>query len=153
MSLESYINRLSSDNNRDLEVATGSASIAGVKSINEDAAATFVPTANHALINKGVCAIIADGVSSAEAGREASEYSAKNFIEEYYRTPDTWSVEQAGQKTLSRINLHLFKKSLVVQGQGCGDHLPPIDLAGPGLFKEHGHGIGLGVDQGDQVTG
>ena len=33
------------------------------------------------------------------------------FIEEYFRTPDTWSVKQAGQKTLSAINLNLFKKS------------------------------------------
>lgn len=94
-----------------LHVATACASVAGIKPINEDAANAYQPDNHHALINKGVCAVIADGVSSAEAGREASEYCVANFIEEYYRTPDTWSVKQAGQKTLSSINLSLFKKS------------------------------------------
>lgn len=94
-----------------LQVTLAQASVAGCKEINEDAVAVQQAPSNYALINKGVCAIIADGVSSAEAGREASEYSVRTFIEEYYRTPDTWSVKQAGQKTLSSINLNLFKKS------------------------------------------
>ncbi len=94
-----------------LAVDTGSASIAGMKSVNEDAVNTEVPNSQYALINKGVSLVIADGVSSAEAGREASEYAVLNFVEEYFRTPDTWSVKHAGQKTLSTINLNLFKKS------------------------------------------
>lgn len=94
-----------------LEIAAGCKSIAGIKAINEDAVAVSVPDAQYSLINKGVCALIADGVSSAEAGREASEHCVKTFVEEYYRTPDTWSVKQAGQKTLTAINLNLFKRS------------------------------------------
>ena len=86
-------------------------SIAGLKTINEDACNAYIPESIHTLINKGVSLIIADGVSSAEAGKEASRYAADMFIEEYYKTPDTWSVKQAGQKTLSTINLNLFKKS------------------------------------------
>lgn len=85
--------------------------VPGVKSVNEDAVAISQAPNGHALVNKGICALIADGVSSAEAGREASEYCVNTFIQEYYRTPDTWSVSQSGEKTLSSINLNLFKKS------------------------------------------
>jgi len=94
-----------------LRVLMGALSVAGKKSVNEDAVAFEVPELDHALVNKGVCAVIADGVSSAEAGREASLYSTTTFLEEYFKTPDTWSVKQAGQKTLSGINISLFKKS------------------------------------------
>ena len=92
-------------------VITGQASIAGLKDVNEDAVGSFIPAEQHALNAKGVAVAIADGVSSAEAGRDASQYSVKNFLEEYFRTPDTWSAMQTGQKTLTAINLNLFKKS------------------------------------------
>ncbi|MEQ3657812.1 MAG: protein kinase [Glaciecola sp.] len=92
-------------------IELGFVSIAGKKAVNEDAVNAHVPDSSYAMRNKGVCLIIADGVSSAEAGKMASEYSVSTFVEEYYRTPDTWSVKQSGQKTLSTINLNLFKKS------------------------------------------
>ena len=98
-------------NDATLVVATGCASIAGLKPVNEDAVAVHTPTDRHALLSKGTAVVIADGVSSAEAGREASDYAVKQFIEEYFRTPDTWSAKQAGQKTLTTINLNLFKQS------------------------------------------
>ncbi len=101
-------------------VDTGYASIAGIKPVNEDAVAVYTPAEEHALTAKGISCVIADGVSSAEAGREASQYAVATFIEEYFRTPDTWSVKQAGQKTLSSINLNLFKKSHVFTHQEKG---------------------------------
>lgn len=94
-----------------LAVSLAKASIAGRKAINEDCVNTAIPDSHYAMVNKGVVAVVADGVSSAEAGKEASEFCVNHFVEEYYRTPDTWSVSQAGQKTLSSINLSLFKKS------------------------------------------
>jgi protein phosphatase len=94
-----------------LLIDIGQLSIAGVKPVNEDAVHSYIPKHTHAIINKGIGLVIADGVSSAEAGKEASEYAALKFLEEYFKTPDTWSVKQAGQKTLSTINLNLFKKS------------------------------------------
>lgn len=100
-----------SDKPGSLEVELGSTSISGIKAINEDSVQFRVPNDPHQLFNKGVCAVIADGVSSAEAGREASEISTSHFIDEYFNTPDTWSVSHAGEKSLSTINLTLFKKS------------------------------------------
>lgn len=94
-----------------LSIDIAHTSIAGVKAINEDAVNAHVPMHPNTLVNKGIAFVIADGVSSAEAGKEASEHAVKKFTEEYFKTPDTWSVKQAGQKTLSSINLNLFKKS------------------------------------------
>lgn len=104
----------------ELKVAIGHATIRGVKAINEDAVASHIPEQQHALVTKGIAIALADGVSSAEAGREASEYAVSHFIEEYYLSPDTWSVKHAGQKTLSAINLNLFKKSHVFTHQEKG---------------------------------
>jgi protein phosphatase len=94
-----------------LKVEIGQHSIAGEKAVNEDGVHSFVPEHEHALVNKGIALVIADGVSSAEAGKEASQYAVSRFAEEYFKTPDTWSVKHAGQKTLSSINLNLYKKS------------------------------------------
>lgn len=94
-----------------LHIDTGYSSVSGLKSVNEDSVGAHIPDTQHALINKGVCVVIADGVSSAEAGQQASQYSVETFLQEYFRTPDTWSVKQSGQKTLSAINLNLYKKS------------------------------------------
>lgn len=83
----------------------------GLKAINEDAVGYFVPKDDVQLENKGVVLVVADGVSSAEAGKAASETAVKRFVDDYYPTPETWSVKHSGQKLLSSINLTLFKKS------------------------------------------
>ena len=83
----------------------------GVKAKNEDSVGLHIPDNSHQLNYKGVLIAIADGVSSAEAGREASQTAIQHFIQEYFATPDTWSVSHAGQKILTAINLKLFRKS------------------------------------------
>jgi len=95
----------------ELDILTGHYSIAGVKPINEDCADTYVPDETYLLDHKGVVIAIADGVSSAEAGQEASHKTIDRFINEYYKTPDTWSVAKSGQNVLSALNLHLYRKS------------------------------------------
>ena len=84
---------------------------AGIKPINEDAVGFTQPTEPYAFENKGVSIVVADGVSTAEAGREASHMAVERFLEEYYQTPDTWSVSGSGEKILSTINLRLFRQS------------------------------------------
>ncbi|WP_064792124.1 bifunctional protein-serine/threonine kinase/phosphatase [Shewanella woodyi] len=83
----------------------------GLKEINEDAVGFFVPNETRLLDNKGVLLVVADGVSSAEAGKAASATAVTRFINDYYPTPETWSVKHAGQKLLSSINITLFKRS------------------------------------------
>jgi protein phosphatase len=94
-----------------LKVEAAFSSDAGVKPINEDSAGVYVPEDEYMNTNKGVALVVADGVSSAEAGREASHTAVERFIEEYFQTPDTWSVAKCGEQILSTINLKLFRKS------------------------------------------
>lgn len=110
---------LKSDGQR-LEIDAACYSIAGQKPLNEDTAGTEVPADNFLLSNKGVSLIVADGVSSAEAGQEASRTAVARFLEDYYKTPETWSVGHAGEKILTTLNLHLYRKSheFITEGKG-----------------------------------
>ncbi len=110
----SHSNSNSCENNNDLSklvINLGSCSTKGVKSQNEDYVSVFSPDDLHQLENKGIALALADGVSSAEAGKEASQTAVTNFITDYYQTPDTWSVSHAGQKILTAVNLKLYRKS------------------------------------------
>ena len=94
-----------------LKINSAYKTIAGIKPENEDAAGICTPEDSYLLANKGVVLSVADGVSSAEAGKEASRTAVDKFIEEYFQTPDTWSVAKAGEQILSTINLKLYRKS------------------------------------------
>lgn len=94
-----------------LNIETAHYSITGLKSHNEDSAGVHVPEAPYLALNKGIALVVADGVSSAEAGQEASQTAVERFIDEYYQTPDTWSAGHCGEKILSTINLRLYRKS------------------------------------------
>ncbi len=86
-------------------------STAGIKAVNEDAVGLRIPEDDYLLNHKGVAMVVADGVSSAEAGQEASRTAVDRFLDEYYQTPDTWSVAKCGERILATINLRLFRKS------------------------------------------
>lgn len=94
-----------------LRVKTGQESMAGRKAINEDSMGLLVPHEEELLRTKGVCAVIADGVSSAEAGREAAETCVQTFLGDYFSTPDTWTVATSAQKVLTALNRWLYAKS------------------------------------------
>ena len=96
---------------QELRVSVGCQTSAGIKPINEDAASFVIPEQSNQIEHKGICCVVADGVSSAEAGQQASHIAVSQFTQDYYQTPDTWSVSHAGQKILSAINLSLFKRS------------------------------------------
>ncbi|MCH8501128.1 MAG: protein phosphatase 2C domain-containing protein [Aliidiomarina sp.] len=95
----------------------------GGKQGNEDAAAALVPESAHLLTYKGAIFTVADGVSSAEAGREASTTAVRTFIQDYPKTPDTWSVSHSAGQVLSTINLRLYRHSHAfaneMKGQLC----------------------------------
>ncbi len=103
-----------------LKVNIASASIQGLKNINEDAVGFYIPSEAHLLQSKGIILAVADGVSSAEAGKEASHTAISRYIDDYLKTPDTWSVKHAGQKLISAINLTLYKRSHEFANQDKG---------------------------------
>ncbi len=53
---------------------------------------------------KGLIAAIADGVSGNAGGRQASEYTVRGLLADYYATPDTWPVTQSLDRVLKAIN-------------------------------------------------
>ncbi len=93
-----------------LDVSAGQASEAGLRDANDDCMGLRIP-AEPARTLKGVAAVIADGVSSAEAGREAAELCVQNFLSDYYSTPDSWTVKHAARVVLTALNRWLYAKS------------------------------------------
>lgn len=90
-----------------LRIVHGEASEAGRKPRNEDCLGIRIPAAG-AIETRGIAAIIADGVSAAEAAKEASEICVEGFLNDYFSTPDSWQVKTAAHRVLVSLNRWLF---------------------------------------------
>ena len=90
-----------------LSIAHGQISIAGVKERNEDACGFLLPE-EPLLTTKGGAAVIADGMSGAEAGHVASRACVQGFLSDYFSTPESWSVKNSAQKVLAALNRWLY---------------------------------------------
>ena len=84
----------------ELEIDYAVSSEAGDKGENADAADARVPQGN-ALLSKGVAAAIADGMSSSEGGKEASQICVSGFLNDYFSTPVSLS---SARKTSLRLD-------------------------------------------------
>jgi serine/threonine protein phosphatase PrpC len=93
-----------------LTISLGQASSAGVKPVNEDFHGASIPK-GAALDSKGIALAIADGVSASEGGKEASQVAVRQFLDDYYSTPDSWTVKHTANKVLSALNLWLYSQS------------------------------------------
>ncbi len=90
-----------------LSIKSASTSIAGVKPQNEDACGIHVP--DGPLLNtKGIAAVIADGMSGSDAGKEASQACVSGFLADYFSTPESWTVKTSAQKILTALNHWLY---------------------------------------------
>lgn len=90
-----------------LSLRLGQASMAGLKPVNEDSVGIRVPDGSL-LTTKGAVAVIADGVSAAEAGKEASDTCVTNFLTDYYSTPESWTVKKSAHQVLTALNRWLY---------------------------------------------
>jgi serine/threonine protein phosphatase PrpC len=86
-----------------LTISTGHASLTGVRERNEDFLGMIVPEGAE-LVNKGIIAAIADGVSGHGGGREAAEYAVRGLLSDYYATPDTWEASLSVDRVTNAIN-------------------------------------------------
>lgn len=102
-----------------LKVSIGGCSDRGIKADNEDFFGAMVPKEPQ-LTLKGVAVAIADGMSGSEAGKDASQCCVISFLEDYYSTPDSWSVVKAGQKILSATNSWLHSQGQARYGSAKG---------------------------------
>ncbi len=93
-----------------LSIDYAAASEKGNKPENADAADALVPASEPALRNKGIAAAICDGMSSSEGGVEAAQLCVKGFLEDYFSTPDSWTVKTAATKVLGALNRWLWSQ-------------------------------------------
>lgn len=93
-----------------LKVTTAQYTTAGIKADNQDACGIRVPD-DASRTTKGIAAVIADGMSGSDAGKEASEACVTGFLSDYFSTPDSWSVEHSGEKVLTALNRWLYGQS------------------------------------------
>ncbi len=93
-----------------IEIESGQATSAGRKASNDDAIAVHVPDDDHLITHKGIVAAIADGVSSADAGKEASNLCTERFVSDYFASPDIWTTKHSGQNVLTTLNRELYNR-------------------------------------------
>ena len=91
----------------DFQVVVGQCSRAGTKPQNDDSIGIRIPSGSLQA-TKGVVAVIADGVSAAEAGKEAADTCVQNFLSDYYCTPESWTVKKSAQQVLIALNRWLY---------------------------------------------
>ncbi len=94
----------------ELKVIAAQKSEAGVKDSNDDSVGIRIPEEPSLLTAKGVAAVIADGMSGSEAGREAADSCVRGFLNDYFSTPDSWTVETSGEKILGALNRWLYSQ-------------------------------------------
>jgi eukaryotic-like serine/threonine-protein kinase len=102
-----------------LKLRAGQFSEAGPKPANEDSCGIRIPD-GPLLQTKGVAAVIADGMSGSEAGREAAEVCVLGFLADYYSTPESWSVKKSVEKVLTALNHWLCGQGWSVYGSSRG---------------------------------
>ena len=105
---------------------------AGIKSDNEDAIGIRIPE-GPLLHTKGAVAVIADGISAAEAGKEASETCVRNFLVDYFSTPDTWTVKKSTSQVLIALNRWLYSRGRTYHDAQKG-YVSTFSCA---IFKSH----------------
>jgi len=97
------------------KITIGQHSKAGRKARNDDSYGVLIPDPPQ-LETKGIAMAIADGVSSSEAAKEASESCVKTFLTDYYCTHESWAVKTSVGRVLTSINSWLY-------GQGQTQYL------------------------------
>ena len=91
-------------------ISTGQFSHQGRKGTNQDFYGVYSP--DSPLRNtKGVAAALADGISSSDVGRTASESAVAGFLEDYFCTPEAWSVKKSAQRVLMATNSWLHAQT------------------------------------------
>jgi serine/threonine protein phosphatase PrpC len=86
-----------------LAVSIGQHSEKGRKEVNQDFHGAVIPEEPQ-LSLKGITVAIADGISSSDVSRIASESAVKSILTDYYCTSDTWSVKMSAQRVIAATN-------------------------------------------------
>ena len=92
-------------------VTLGQHSRAGQKGINQDFHGAMLP--GEALAStKGIVVAQADGIGSSAVSQEASAAAVRGFLDDYYATPEAWSVRRSAQRVLGATNAWLHAQTM-----------------------------------------
>ncbi|PKG47367.1 bifunctional protein-serine/threonine kinase/phosphatase [Halomonas sp. MES3-P3E] len=93
-----------------LTISLGQHSDKGRKPSNQDFYGAYLPNESQRA-TKGIAIALADGISSSEVSREASEAAVGGFLTDYYATPATWAVKTSAQRVLQATNAWLYAQT------------------------------------------
>jgi serine/threonine protein phosphatase PrpC len=93
-----------------LTIRLGQYSDRGRKETNQDFHGACIPDEPQ-LSAKGIAIALADGISTSQVSRVASEAAVKSFLEDYFCTSPAWSVKQSAQRVLMAINSWLYSQT------------------------------------------
>lgn len=93
-----------------LTISLGQHSDKGRKPSNQDFYGAYLPS-EPLRATKGIAVALADGISSSEVSREASEAAVGGFLTDYYATPATWAVKTSAQRVLQATNAWLYAQT------------------------------------------
>lgn len=93
-----------------LKLSIGQYSDKGCKAENQDFHGSML--VNEPLASsKGMAIAIADGISSSDVSHIASQTAIKSFFNDYYSTPDSWSVRSSANKVIQATNSWLYSQT------------------------------------------
>ncbi|WP_339882361.1 bifunctional protein-serine/threonine kinase/phosphatase [Vreelandella maris] len=104
-----------------LTISLGQHSDKGRKPSNQDFYGAYLPNESQRA-TKGIAIALADGISSSEVSREASEAAVGGFLTDYYATPATWAVKTSAQRVLQATNAWLYAQTRQSQYRYNLDH-------------------------------
>jgi serine/threonine protein phosphatase PrpC/tRNA A-37 threonylcarbamoyl transferase component Bud32 len=93
-----------------LRVSVGQHSESGRKAVNQDFYGFRVP-AEPQLSSKGIAVALADGIGSSEVSQVAAEFAVMGFLDDYYCTPESWSVRRSVDRVLDATNSWLHSRT------------------------------------------
>jgi len=144
--------RPSSDGKVRLAVTVGSATDKGQCDHNEDFHGMVTPEGAERE-TKGMVFAVADGVGGARGGREASEYTVRGLLHDYYATSDTWPVPQALEKVLNANNQWLLgRASTHRELSGMATTLSALILRGQRYYFAHVGDSRIYLLRGESLT-
>lgn len=95
---------------RKLRISVGQHSDKGRKETNQDFHGALIPD-EPLLSSKGVAVALADGISSSNVSRIASESAVKSFLTDYYCTSEAWSVKTSAHRVIAATNSWLHAET------------------------------------------
>lgn len=100
-----------------LQVTLGQHTLAGPgHAVNQDFHGAMLPGA-ALRASKGVAVALADGIGSSAVGHVASAAAVRSFLDDYYGTPESWSVRRSAQRVLQATNSWLHAQTMRGEGR------------------------------------